>query len=141
MCIFKPVNFGFIRSEYGNRIVNKVSQFHCGLDIAVVGNPENIPVYSATSGTVSYICYEVDKGGGFGKVIYIKGADGWYRVYAHLSLISYDLRMNQKVMAGDFIGIMGTTGLSSGIHLHYEERKQMTAGNSRNPTYVRNLYQ
>jgi murein DD-endopeptidase MepM/ murein hydrolase activator NlpD len=140
MEIYKPVEFGIISSGYGNRIRNFKSEFHPGIDIIVVGNPANVPVYASKSGIISYINYDPLKGGSFGRVIYIRLNDGFYSIYAHLDRISYDLRFNEDINSGDFLGFMGTSGISSAIHLHYEERKQMSMGNSRCPADIINLF-
>lgn len=140
----KPIRNGVITSGFGQRVLNGNTEFHAGIDIAVNGNPTNIPVYFAKPGKISYINNDISKGqqagGGFGRVVYVQMADGWYAVYPHLNLINGDLKIGDQVKENDFCGIMGDTGYSFGLHLHYEERPTMGAGNAREPEDVINLY-
>jgi len=136
----KPVKRGIITSPYGERILQGQKQFHPGIDIGVVGNPTNEPVVAAKHGTIAWMVNDPAKSGGFGKVVYVKLDDGWYAVYPHMSSIKADLKLGQEVNEGDQLGIMGKTGYSFGIHLHYEERRTMAAGSSREPIDIIKLY-
>jgi len=76
------------------------------------------PVYSVASGVVQYR----KRMGALGNVIYIKHGSNYVTVYAHLSKFSSGLRPSSKVRKGQVIGYVGSTGRSSGPHLHYELR-------------------
>ncbi len=80
------------------------------LDIAGGGN-----IYAAAAGTVETSSYQA---GGFGNYIVIRHHDGTATLYGHLSKRS--VSKNQKVLQGQVIGKMGSTGNSSGTHLHFE---------------------
>ncbi len=136
----KPVKRGIITSPYGERIMNGQKQFHPGIDIGVVGNPINEPVVAAKDGVISWINENPATSGGFGKVVYVHLKDGWFSIYPHLSDIEESLFVGKEIKEGDAIGIMGNTGYSFGIHLHYEERRTMAAGSSREPTDIIKLY-
>ena len=140
MNIIKPVKQGIITSGYGQRKINGILQFHTGIDIGVKSNPVNVPVFCVKEGIISWYDDNPSTSGGFGKVIYINILGNWYSVYAHLNLLSFDLKFGSIIKAGEFIGIMGSTGQSTAIHLHYEERFTMLPGKSRNPTDVYSLF-
>ena len=87
---------------------------HFGIDIAGdLGNP----IYAADNGVVVYA------GGndyGYGEMIVIDHGSGWQTLYAHLSLVN--VTCGQEVYKGETIGLMGSTGNSTGPHLHFEMR-------------------
>lgn len=85
---------------------------HGGLDFAAAGGT---PIYAANSGTVASAGFNT---GGFGNLTIIKHADGIETYYAHQSAIS--VTAGDKVTAGQPIGKVGTTGSSTGNHLHFE---------------------
>lgn len=93
------------------------------LDIANASSP---PVYSSFDGTVSAIhdcslAGDCSRGwGGYGNSVEIKNNDGGSALYGHLSVI--EVAAGQTVTKGEEIGIMGTTGVSTGTHLHFELR-------------------
>jgi len=87
---------------------------HFGIDIAgSLGNP----IYAADSGVVVYAGWNEY---GYGEMIVIDHGFGWQTLYAHLNQI--DVFCGQEVYQGDIIGLMGSTGNSSGPHLHFEMR-------------------
>ncbi|HOO74465.1 MAG: M23 family metallopeptidase [Thermotogae bacterium] len=104
---------GIITSEYGYRIhpIYKVRKFHSGIDIA---SSLGTPVFSATAGIVSETGYDKD---GYGNYIEIKYGKNVYK-YGHLSEI--DVVSGYVVRKGEMIGKVGSTGLSTGPHLHFE---------------------
>jgi len=87
---------------------------HYGIDIA--GN-EGYAIFAADSGVVVYAGWHER---GYGNVIVIDHGSGWQSLYAHLSALN--VVCGSPVIKGDVIGAMGTTGNSSGAHLHFELR-------------------
>lgn len=68
---------------------------------------------------------------GFGNYVSVQHDDGIRTIYAHLESINKDLKKGQRVSAGDLLGTEGTTGFSTGIHLHIEARKSPYFQNNR----------
>ena len=103
---------GRFSSYYGTRKhpIFQVNSFHNGVDIAA---PSGTPVGSAAEGIV------LDAGwmGGYGKAVIVMHNDGFRTLYGHLSSIA--VRPGSRVKAGTFIGRVGSTGLSTGPHLHF----------------------
>lgn len=86
----------------------------------------NGPIYAFVAGEVIHAKMGVS-GSGFGNygiVVAIKDDKGYLHVYAHLS--AADVKVGQQVKRGQLIGKQGSTGISSGAHLHYEVRKAYT---------------
>ena len=110
-----PVNEGTPTTDkYGPRIdpISGEPSFHAGLDYA--GNT-NDPIYATMSGTVMVAEFN---NGGLGNVIWIKhDDDNYYSAYAHLETVN--VSAGDKVTKGQQIGGMGTTGYSTGVHLHF----------------------
>jgi len=88
---------------------------HAGLDIAAALRD---PIFATAAGTVSF----AGPSGGYGNLVLIDHADGWQSWYAHLSLIS--VTVGQEVEQGEVIGAAGSTGYSTGPHLHFELRHE-----------------
>jgi len=107
--------YGVISSHYGWRIhpITNQESFHSGLDIAV---SEGAPIFAAEAGEVIF----TGLNGGYGYMVEIKHDDGTITKYAHMSHIS--VYEGQPVEMGSFIGRVGTTGFSTGPHLHFEIR-------------------
>lgn len=105
-----PTNGGYISSHLGYRWGKQ----HKGIDIA---RPEDRIIKSADNGTVVSAGWD----GGYGNKIVIDHNNGIQTVYAHLS--SINVSIGQTVEKGSQIGIMGSTGNSTGIHLHFEVYK------------------
>ena len=87
---------------------------HNGLDFAAA---TGTPIYATGDGTVKM----AGMNAGYGNVVILKHSKGFETLYAHMSRIK--ARNGQKVKRGDLIGYVGTTGLSTGPHLHYEIHK------------------
>lgn len=106
---------GRITSTFGYRThpVTGKREFHRGLDIA---NLPGTPVYATADGVVSFSGWK----GGYGYTIEINHGYGYKTRYAHLR--SYVVRKGQRVKKGQLIGYIGSTGLTTGPHLHYEVR-------------------
>ena len=135
----KPLK-GHITSGYGKRInpITKKSEFHPGIDIAPLSR-SNEPVVCAKKGKIAYI--DTEGKGSFGKVVYVVMPDKWYAVYPHLQAINKNIHIGDSVEEGVFIGLCGNTGLSAGIHLHYEERNAMGVNSlKRSPDDIIALY-
>lgn len=86
---------------------------HIGLDIAAALYD---PIYATAAGVVSF----AGPSGGYGNLVVIDHADGWQSWYAHLS--AFSVVVGQQVNQGEIIGAAGSTGHSSGPHLHFELR-------------------
>lgn len=115
---------GKITSGYGSRRdpINGVSSFHQGLDIAA---PKGTAVYAAADGTVIFSGYR----NSYGNVVMINHGGGIVTVYAHNS--SLVAKKGQTVKAGTVISKVGSTGYSTGNHLHFEVRKNGSTVNPR----------
>jgi hypothetical protein len=123
-----------ITSPYGPRInpIRKTKEFHRGIDLVIA--PKDGPIYAFVAGEVLH-CKLGVKGSGFGNygnVVAIRDAKGFLHVYAHLSSIV--VKVGQSVERGQMIGRQGTTGLSTGEHLHYEVRKACSPSYGYTPT-------
>ncbi|MDJ0348414.1 M23 family metallopeptidase [Cryobacterium sp. PH29-G1] len=107
---------GRISSPFGsrpNKPVGGVGDFHNGTDIAA---PCGQPVFAATGGKVMDAGYQ----GSYGNWILIDHGNGIETGYAHNSQLLVD--PGQLVVAGEIIALVGTTGASSGCHVHFETR-------------------
>ncbi|WP_246717448.1 M23 family metallopeptidase [Oricola nitratireducens] len=114
-----------ITSGFGNRrdpIIGR-SAFHAGIDFSVVSGT---PIHATAAGTV----IRAGRNGGYGNMIEIRHVSGLTTRYAHLSRIL--VKKGQKVAAGARIGLSGSTGRSTGPHLHYEVREDNKAVNPMN---------
>ncbi|SDX63173.1 peptidoglycan DD-metalloendopeptidase family protein [Litoreibacter albidus] len=113
-----PVS-GVLTSPFGPRfhpILKKVKVHH-GVDWAA---PSGTPILAAFDGRVSF----AGNGGGYGNVIKVAHAGGRETRYAHMSKFSPLGKVGTVVRAGDVIGFVGTTGRSTGPHLHFELRER-----------------
>lgn len=110
----KPAR-GWFTSKFGYRLdpYTRRPELHAGLDIAA---PPGTPVHAPADGVVSYAGYE----GGYGKLISIDHGYGVVTRFAHNSRIYVE--QGQKVSRWDVISAVGSTGRSTGAHLHYEVR-------------------
>lgn len=106
-----------VTSEFGWRTspITGAQEFHNGIDL-VNGNP-NTPIFASADGEV-IVAGDANYFGWYGNWTVIKHADGMYTGYAHQSRV--DISKGQKVTAGQQIGLMGTTGPSTGEHLHFQ---------------------
>ncbi|HCB28005.1 phage tail tip lysozyme [Enterococcus durans] len=106
-----------VTSEFGWRTspITGAQEFHNGIDL-VNGNP-NTPIFASADGEV-IVAGDANYFDWYGNWTVIKHADGMYTGYAHQSRV--DISKGQKVTAGQQIGLMGTTGPSTGEHLHFQ---------------------
>ena len=104
---------GYISSGFGYRTFD--NQFHNGIDIA--GVPQDTAIYAAASGTVVRSEWN---NSGYGNFVMVDHGNGYMTAYAHLN--SRAVSVGDKVEQGDILGGIGTTGRSTGIHLHFEIR-------------------
>lgn len=112
-----PIN-GTVTSEFGPRW----GSFHPGLDIA---DPEGTPIAASKGGTVVF----AGPNGGYGNFVVIDHGDGTATAYAHQSRLAST--EGEQVAQGQTIGYVGTTGFSTGNHLHFEIRVNGSAVNPR----------
>ncbi|MFA5927764.1 MAG: peptidoglycan DD-metalloendopeptidase family protein [Candidatus Margulisiibacteriota bacterium] len=117
----------YISSSYGYRRhpIFRIIRFHSGLDMA---SRRGVPIKSADSGEVIFEGWW----GGYGRAVIVDHGNNFSTVYAHMS--SIQVKKGQVVNRGDVIGLVGSTGYSTGPHLHFEIRKD---GKTANPlTYL-----
>jgi murein DD-endopeptidase MepM/ murein hydrolase activator NlpD len=95
-------------------------RFHTGIDISA---PENTPVHAAADGVVVLAASSRDSKGhytGYGNYVVIAHPDGFTTLYGHLN--SFSVREGDVVHQGQIIGQEGSTGMSTGPHVHFEIR-------------------
>lgn len=111
-----PVPNGKFRSGFGMRRhpILGYSRMHTGTDWAA---PRGTPIIAAGNGTVVKAGWD---SGGYGNQTLIRHANGYVSSYNHQSAISKSVKKGAQVRQGQVIGWVGTTGLSTGPHLHYE---------------------
>jgi murein DD-endopeptidase MepM/ murein hydrolase activator NlpD len=106
---------GTLRSRFGYRIhpIFKTRKLHTGVDLAA---RTGTPIYAGGDGVVQYYKWQ----SGYGNKIEIKHVNGYETVYGHLSRYVDGLGEGSRVRQGQLIGYVGSTGQSTGPHLHYE---------------------
>lgn len=111
-----PLPKGKLTSSFGMRISPFTGHplFHNGVDLAA---PVGTEVYAARDGTVVEVAYNAV----LGNFIRLDHGDGYETVYGHLSRTATSL--NTRVLSGTMIGSVGSTGMSTGPHLHFEIRR------------------
>lgn len=109
-----PLENAEITSEYG--IIRKDGKLHKGIDLISSTRDRNIRAIKR--GVVSYAGYDKT---GFGNYVVILHPDGYKSFYCHLE--KYNVSKTDKIEEGQIIGIEGTSGNSTGVHLHLELRK------------------
>ena len=113
--IRKPIVAGEQRSGFGMRRhpIMGYTRMHTGVDWAA---PRGTPIVSAGNGTVIKAARE----SGYGNRVEIQHANGYITTYNHMSGFARGMREGLRVRQGQVIGFLGSTGLSTGPHLHYE---------------------
>ncbi len=112
----RPINGGYVSCGYGGY------RGHTAVDLTMSG-AYGKPIYASAAGTVTYAGWS----GGYGKKVIISHSGGYSTVYAHMS--SFDVSTGDTVYQGQQIGRIGSTGNSTGPHLHFELRINGTAVN------------
>jgi murein DD-endopeptidase MepM/ murein hydrolase activator NlpD len=111
----KPVNNAIMRSGFGIRrhpILGYV-KMHTGVDWAT---PYGTPIFASGNGVVEKAEWE----GGYGKYVRIKHNNGYETAYGHMSAFAKGMEPGKRVRQGQVIGFVGSTGQSTGAHVHYE---------------------
>jgi len=123
-----PTEGGEISSFYGGRRgpMGGGYDFHPGIDIAV---DYGTPVYAAASGTIEQAGWN----GGYGRYVKINHGGGYETVYGHMSSLA--VASGEKIKKGDVIGFAGSSGYSTGPHVHFEI---LVNGENVNPLSVMN---
>ena len=113
-----PINGARLSSRFGKRRhpISGYTRLHKGTDFAA---PTGTPIYAAGNGVVE----RASRYGGYGHYIRIRHAKGYKTAYAHLSRYARGVRSGRSVRQGQIIGYVGSTGASTGPHLHYEVYK------------------
>jgi murein DD-endopeptidase MepM/ murein hydrolase activator NlpD len=121
-----PLQFRRITSGFGNRYhpILHVWRHHDGIDFAA---PYGTPVRATADGRVTAVAWDAE---GYGNYIELRHANGIRTLYGHLSAVARSLRVGDRVTQGQTIGFVGSTGLSTGPHLHYEF---LVGGHAANP--------
>ena len=125
VALIKPVS-GIVWSRYGSNDSVR-SHAHSGLDIAA---SKGTPIKAAAAGTVTYAGNAND---GYGNYVILSHGNGVQTLYAHCS--SLNVKKGQKVSQGELIAKVGSTGNSTGPHLHLEVRKNGVTYNPQNYVY------
>ncbi len=124
-----PIDGARLSSRFGRRQhpILGYTRMHTGTDFAA---PRGTPIYAAGNGTV----VQVGRNGGYGKYVRIRHNGTFQTAYAHLSGYARKTRRGVRVKQGQIIGYVGSTGRSTGPHLHYEVLRN---GRQINPRSVR----
>ena len=111
----KPVPVGIMRSPFGarNHPLLHYTRQHTGVDWAA---PLGTPIYASGNGVVEKVGWE----SGYGKYIRIRHAYGYETAYGHMTAFARSIQPGVRVTQGQIIGYVGSTGLSTGPHVHYE---------------------
>ncbi len=110
-----PLDGARLSSNFGMRKhpISGYNKMHKGVDFAA---PKGTPIYAGGNGVIEF----VGNNGGYGKYIRIRHNNEYKTAYAHLSQYKKGISVGKRVNQGDVIGFVGSTGNSTGPHLHYE---------------------
>lgn len=128
---FRRVSSGFSINRF--HPVLKIYRPHYGIDYAA---PMGTPVSAIGDGTVIF----AGRKGQYGNLVIIKHLNGYKTYYGHLSKIGRGIKKGTKVSQGQIIGYVGSTGLATGPHLHYEMRIKNKPVNPFNAKPQRGMY-
>ena len=128
-----PLEFSRISSGFSMRVhpISGKWKAHKGVDYAA---SMGTPIRAAADGTIDF----AGNSGGYGNQVVVKHWSNYSTAYAHMSRIAPGLRKGAKVSQGQVIGYVGSTGWSTGPHLHYEFR---VAGQAQDPNKFKSLAQ
>jgi murein DD-endopeptidase MepM/ murein hydrolase activator NlpD len=120
-----PVTYSYVSSAFGKRIhpIEGIEKWHYGVDLAGPGI-NGRPIYASRGGVITFAGWY----GAGGWTVKIDHGDGFSTVYMHMS--DYIVSAGDYVAAGQTIGYVGSTGGSTGPHLHFEVRYY---GEAKNP--------
>lgn len=113
----------FVNPVPNGKKTRGTSSGHKGVDLAA---PVGTPIYASASGTVNFA--RTGYNGGFGNLVIISHSNGTKTLYAHMSKIGTSI--GARVTQGEVIGYVGSTGRSTGPHLHFEVQGAKNPGNS-----------
>jgi len=104
-----------MRSGFGSRKhpILGYTKMHTGVDWAA---DSGTPIYASGNGTIEKVGWE----SGYGKYIRIRHNNGYETAYGHMTAFARGIEESTRVRQGQVIGFVGSTGLSTGSHLHYE---------------------
>ncbi len=124
-----PIDGARLSSRFGMREhpILGYTTMHRGVDFAA---PAGTPIYAAGDGTIE----EIEFNNGYGRYVRVKHGNAYATAYAHMSAFGKGLKRGSRVRQGQVIGFVGTTGRSTGPHLHYEV---LRAGQQINPVQVK----
>jgi len=113
-----PIDGAKLTSKFGMRHhpIMGYSMMHRGVDF---GAPTGTPIYAAGDGAVEIAGWQ----GAYGNYVRLKHSSGYSTAYGHMSSIAKGMKSGARVRQGQVIGYVGTTGRSTGPHLHYEVLK------------------
>jgi len=111
----KPIGTAVMRSGFGFRRhpILGYTKMHTGVDWTA---PYGTPIFAAGNGVVEKADWE----SGYGKYIRIRHNNGYQTAYGHMTAYARDIKEGARVRQGQIIGFVGSTGLSTGAHVHYE---------------------
>ena len=125
-----PVKAGYISSKFNLKrrhpVLNTI-RAHKGVDYAA---PRGTPIYATANGTIKFKGYR----NGYGKTVSLEHGEGYETLYGHMSRYAKHLKKGKRIKQGELIGYIGSTGLASGPHLHYEFHKN---GKVKNPLTIK----
>lgn len=126
-----PINGARLSSSFGRRKhpISGYRKMHKGVDFAA---RSGTPIMAAGNGTVS----RANRYGGYGNYVRIKHSDGYSTAYAHMKNFARGIKSGKRVTQDQIIGYVGSTGASTGPHLHYEVLKN---GKHINPRQLNQL--
>ena len=114
-----PVDSAVMSRGFSINPTGKRKKPHLGIDLAA---RRGTPIYAAQDGLVIYSGHAFK---GYGRMVLIEGSDDLATLYGHMDKIK--IRQGKHVRKGDLIGLMGRSGRATGVHLHFEVRRQKRA--------------
>lgn len=125
---YRHISSGFTTQRF--HPILKINRPHLGVDYSA---PYGTPVMAASDGTVTFVGWN----GGHGKTVIVQHRNGYSTLYGHLSSYGEGMQKGKKVEQGAIVGRVGSTGLSTGPHLHYTLMRHGKPINPKNADVVR----